>query len=60
MRRLTATTQKERSSRSYLQEMCREAQVTVDYPLTVPGLSHLLALVYGRIAVESAVRGESR
>ena len=34
-------------------------RVAVDYPLTVPGLSHSLALVYGRIAVESAVR-ESR
>ena len=30
-------------------------RVAVDYPLTVPGLSHSLALVYGRIAAESAV-----
>lgn len=30
-------------------------RVAVDYPLTVPGLSHSLALVYGRIAAENAV-----
>lgn len=29
-------------------------RVAVDYPLTVPGLSHSLALVYGRIAARNA------
>jgi succinate dehydrogenase/fumarate reductase flavoprotein subunit len=29
----------------------------VDYPLTVPGLSHSMALTFGRIAAKSAVKG---
>ena len=35
-------------------------RVAVDYPLTVPGLSHSLALVYGRVAAESAVKEHGR
>ncbi len=31
-------------------------RIAVDYPLTVPGLSHSLALVYGRIAAQNAVK----
>ena len=29
----------------------------VDYPLTVPGLSHSIALTFGRIAGRNAARG---
>lgn len=32
-------------------------RIAVDYPLTVPGLSHSLALVYGRIAARNAAKG---
>lgn len=32
-------------------------RVAVDYPLTVPGLSHSMALVYGRIAARNLAEG---
>jgi succinate dehydrogenase/fumarate reductase flavoprotein subunit len=41
----------------YLAGNVQGNRIAVDYPLTVPGLSHSLALTYGRIAAQSAAGG---
>lgn len=58
MRKRAVTMRKERRSPGlYVAGNVQGNRFSVDYPLTVPGLSHSIALTFGRIAGRNAAQG---